>query len=325
MEIYGTIGPACRDCSTFRHMFQAGMTGIRLNLSHTSLTESAGILEEYQKAAEQCRVRPALLIDMQGPEFRIGDLRCDLHVHVNETIRIPMPKEVLKYLKKGDAVRIDDGKLQAETVDVFADSAGLRFLNSGTLSARKSIKIAGREVSGPVLTEADRENLKQAEKYGVTAVMEPFVTSGKTLKELRQTLDAFGLEHVRIFAKIENRTGVDHLSDILPEADMIVIARGDLGNDVPPVHLPGVQKDIAAVCLRAHRPFMVVTQMLTSMIRQPVPTRAEISDIYNAVLDGASALMATNETAVGDYPAAVIQYLRDTASDAEKWLQKHQK
>ena len=149
--------------------------------------------------------------------------------------------------------------------------------------------------------------------------MEPFVTSPETLRELRAALADAGLADVRIFAKIENKQGVRALPALLPEADMIVIARGDLGNDMLLWALPAVQKDIAQACRLAQVPFMVVTQMLASMADAPVPTRAEVSDIFNAVADGAAAVMVTNETAVGHYPAEVIRYLAKTAAEAEKW------
>jgi pyruvate kinase len=173
----------------------------------------------------------------------------------------------------------------------------------------------------PALTETDRRNLSLAVSYGVSAVMQPFVRSAQDIETVRAALKENNAGQIRIFSKIENREGLSRIDEIIQSSDMIVIARGDLGNDVPLPELPGVQKDIAAKCRAAKVPFLVVTQMLTSMIHNPVPTRAEVSDIFNAVTDGASAVMVTNETAVGSYPAEVIRIMKETADAAEHWLQ----
>jgi pyruvate kinase len=151
--------------------------------------------------------------------------------------------------------------------------------------------------------------------------MQPFVTKGKQLKEVRDVLHAYGLDDIRIFAKIESREGISLLDEIMPEADMIVIARGDLGNDMPLWELPKAQKCIEDRCIAAGKPFLVVTQMLASMTDSPVPTRAEVSDIFRAVYEGASAVMVTNETAVGKYPAEVIRYLKNTADSALEYIE----
>jgi pyruvate kinase len=319
IQIYGTIGPACSSEEIMQAMFREGMTGMRLNLSHTSLLESRDTIDAFRKAAEKAQKKPELLIDMQGPELRIGTLAQDITVRKDETYDIPMQEGVLPHLEKNDHVLIDDGKFSAEVVEVRSGSAVLCFHNSGILSSRKSIKIEGKEVHGPALTGHDKENLDHAEEYGVTAIMEPFVNDGKTLQEIRHVLHEKHLDQISIYAKIETMEGVKNLPAIIPEADMIVIARGDLGNDMPLWKLPAVQKEIEQACRKAGRPFMVVTQMLTSMIRNPFPTRAEVSDIFNAVNDGASAVMVTNETAVGKYPVETIRYLYQTSKEAEAW------
>ena len=149
--------------------------------------------------------------------------------------------------------------------------------------------------------------------------MQPFVRSGEDLRTLRDALDQAGCGALRIYAKIENQRGMDRLPEILLEADEIVIARGDLGNAMPLWMLPAAQKKIAAACRAANKPFMVVTQMLASMEHSPVPTRAEVSDVFNAVLDGAASVMVTGETAVGEYPVNVIRYLADTVNAAERY------
>jgi pyruvate kinase len=166
----------------------------------------------------------------------------------------------------------------------------------------------------PALTDNDIENIKLAGSLGITGIMQPFVRSAADLEEVRKVLDENGGKDIKIYAKIENTAGVENLESFFEYADEIVIARGDLGNAVPLWELPRLQKDISARCRAANMPFMVVTQMLSSMEHSKVPTRAEVSDIYNAVLDGAHSVMVTGETAVGDYPVDVISYLSKTAN-----------
>ena len=170
------------------------------------------------------------------------------------------------------------------------------------------------------MTDSDRENLRLAGDYGVTGVMQPFVRSRADLEAVRGALDEAGGQAIRLFAKIENLDGAARLAELIPAAGEIVIARGDLGNSGPLWQLPALQKRIAAACRQAGRPFMVVTQMLASMEQSPVPTRAEVSDIFNAVLDGASSVMLTGETAVGRYPVEAMTYLVHTVREAERYL-----
>ena len=192
-----------------------------------------------------------------------------------------------------------------------------KVLRGGKLRGRKSIALPGVTIHPPTLTLKDMDNLAVATNYGVTGVMQPFVRDAKDLKNVKRALKKAGAEHIRLFAKIENMEGVAQLEELLPYADEIVIARGDLGNAVPLWELPKLQKQIAATCRAAEKPFMVVTQMLTSMEKNLVPTRAEVSDIYNAVCDGASSVMVTGETAVGDHPVEVIRYLANTVRSYE--------
>ena len=169
----------------------------------------------------------------------------------------------------------------------------------------------------PVLTRHDIQNIKDAKAYGVTALMQPFVLSGEDLESVRNILTVYNADDIQIFAKIENKLGVSNLENIIPKADVIIIARGDLGNDMPLWELPKVQKQVEEMCKKHNKPYIVVTQMLASMEQKPVPTRAEVSDIYHAVLHGAYGVMVTGETAVGKYPVEVIRYLANTAKEAE--------
>ena len=170
----------------------------------------------------------------------------------------------------------------------------------------------------PTLTDSDLKNIGLAAEYGVTGVMQPFVRNKEDLLTVREALEKAGAAHIEIFAKIENLQGVAALEELLPYCDHVVIARGDLGNAMPLWKLPGMQKEIAAKCRAAGKPFMVVTQMLDSMHERAVPTRAEVLDIYNAVLDGAASLMLTGETAAGKFPVESMEYLVKTGEEAGK-------
>ncbi len=319
IKLYGTLGPACRDRATLEQMLTEGMDGIRLNLSHATLADAARHIEAYHDAAKACGVTPELLIDMQGPELRIGVLPSPLRLQAGDRIgtdRIPFPDAVLRALTDGQEILLDDGKLL-----LIAGHGGLRVVRGGLLESRKSVALPGCTICTPALTEADLLQIRQANAYGVTAMMQPFVRSREDLIAVRGALDEAGCRHVRLLAKIEDQAGIDRLSELIPHCDEIVIARGDLGNALPLWKLPAAQKRIAAVCREAGRDFMVVTQMLDSMTHRPVPTRAEISDVFNAVLDGASSVMLTGETAAGDYPILAMHYLHRTVREAEAYLQ----
>lgn len=318
MEIYGTLGPACANAAVLEQMFRSGMTGLRLNLSHTSLEESAPLLEQMRLAAERCGIRPQLLIDLQGPELRVGKrglpylLEEGTHISLS---RLALPEHLYAALQPGMELLLDDGRL---CVQVLPEGEG-RVLRGGTLAPGKSIAVPGLCMALPALTAADLENLSQASAFGVTGVMQSFVRSREDVEEVRMALCGTGLRH---FAKLENRAGLDSLEQWIRLPDVLVIARGDLGNAVPLWELPGVQKQVAALARQAGKPFLVVTQFLASMERTAVPTRAEVSDIFNAVLDGASALMLTGETAAGRYPAEAMDYFCRTIRAAETFLRE---
>lgn len=417
IEIFGTLGP--RDCNVpvLTEMFENGMTGVRLNLSHTNLSDCEDWLAALQTAAAKACVSPELLIDLRGPELRIGTLEQPAHLETEDKIvlypetaqagslhtadssclsddrndhlirtpdlsgcrirtpdlfgcriSIPCPAIIFPYLLPGQKVLLNDGTIEAEVLstdrtigvetlstdgtikaevlsnggtvksqaclnDEHAESQAClntaaaahcvcRILRGGTISSRKSIALPGTDIYPPTLTGEDLLNLDNADKYHVTGVMLPFVRNKDDLLTLRRELDQRNLRKIRIFAKIENLDGVRMLPELLPHCDHVVIARGDLGNATTLQKLIAVQKQIAALCRKENKPFMVVTQMLASMEHSAVPTRAEVSDIFNAVLDGAASLMVTGETAVGDYPVETIRYLYETAQEAENFSQE---
>lgn len=329
-QIYGTLGPACGEEGILREMFALGMTGMRLNLSHGCLKEHGDWIAMMQQAARKAGARADLLIDLQGPELRVGNISIELEEGSRILLGeggIPIPGAVGSYLKPGQPVLLDDGKLLLEVLEGSsgpgrkeggAGAVSCQVLRGGHLNPRKSIALPGVEIPRPALTEMDRENIRCAGEYGVTGVMQPFVRSPGDLLELREALREAGGERIRVYAKIENRQGVRQLPQLLAGADEIVIARGDLGNDMPLWELPAVQYEIGRQCREAGKPYMVVTQMLASMEHAAVPTRAEVSDIFYAVLEGASSVMVTGETASGEYPVEVMRYLCETVREAER-------
>jgi len=316
MDFYGTIGPACADVKLLQQMVEAGMTGIRMNLSHGPLAAHKDWLEMLHKAGVK-----KLLIDLQGPELRIGRLPQPLSLTAGQTVRlgaqgIPCPAALVQGVQPGQELLLDDGKLLVEVTAAGPDALVCTVLRGGVLQSRKSIAAPGLSVPMPTLTSEDLANLRIAASCGVTGVMLPFVRGKQDILALRQALAEAGAPQIRIFAKIENLAGVQALPEFLSLVDEVVIARGDLGNAMPLWELPRCQKQLSAACRAAGVPFMVVTQMLDSMCTRAVPTRAEVSDIYNAVLDGASSLMLTGETAAGQYPVQAMEYLVRTARTA---------
>ncbi len=327
IDIFGTLGPSCDDDEVLTKMFALGMTGIRVNLSHVMLADCAESIEKIRRAAKKAAVQPGILIDMQGPELRVGSFEGKKKLEPDDVATlgnddIPIDDVVLKELEAGDEVLLDDGKILGEVTEVQDAGALLRIIRGGELSQKKSILVKDKDIRLPSITDRDKENLRIAKELGITGIMQPFVRSREDLEVLKDFLNEYGLSHLKIYAKIENMTGVQNLKTFIDLCDEVIIARGDLGNSMPLWKLPGIQKQIAKICNSSCKPFMVVTQLLASMEKSEVPTRAEVSDIYNAVLDGASSVMVTGETAIGINPVEVIRYLSNTVSEAEIGLSR---
>mgnify|MGYP003207612717 CR=1 FL=1 len=318
MEFYATLGPACASAEVLGRMLDAGMTGARLNLSHMGLEGASEYLEALSMAGRSRGLKPGLLIDTQGPELRTGALERPMELREGESLKlgpggVPIPLSLLELLEPGMELLIDDARLSLEVTG----RARARVLRGGLLGSRKGLSVEGLESDLEPLTDADRDDLKCASSYGVTAVMQSFTRSAGDIISVREALHG---QDIRVFAKVESRRGVEALPELLDVSDMIVIARGDLGGAFGLYELPKLQKDISRQCRAAGTPFMVVTQLLYTMLDEPVPTRAEVSDIFNSVLDGASALMLTNETAAGKYPVEAMLALRSAAAAAENYI-----
>ena len=335
VRIYGTIGPSCNSQDILEAMLDEGMTGMRLNLSHTTLEKSAHDIESYRKACLSRNVPMDLMIDIQGAQIRTGQIDGNMIVSSGDRLIITTNEEtskkvitvspvVLRNLSQGDHILIQDGLIELEVNEYVEPEAAkkgfyVKVIRGGEIRSRQNIKIEGKEIYEDVLPEEDLMALDQATFYGVTGIMQPFVRDGADVRLLRDAIRKRGLD-LRIFAKIETPAGIRNLPSIIEEADEIVIARGDLGNAIPLWELPRVQKEISRMCVERGRDFMVVTQMLHSMMSSPVPTRAEVSDIFNAVMDGASSVMVTGECARGAYPVEVIKYLSQTVREAKRYI-----
>ena len=315
MDFYGTLGPACCRADILADMARCGMTGVRLNLSHRRLSQAETELEALDQARTLSGVPLRLLIDMQGPELRIGTLAEPMALEQGTAVQLAalaLPQALRELLAPGQELLLDDGKLLVEVLD--RDRA--QVIRGGLLQSRKSVAAPGLSLRLPPMTADDREGIALAAAAGVTGLMQPFVRGREDLEAVRAALDAAGAASVRLMAKLESLDGLERLPELLAASDELVIARGDLGNAMPLWQLPGVQKRVARCCREAGRNFMVVTQMLASMEQRAVPTRAEVCDIFNAVLDGASSLMLTGETAVGRFPVQAMDYLVRTAREA---------
>lgn len=314
-KLYGTLGPACADVETLRAMFRVGMCGMRLNLSHGTLAQGEKWIGQMHAAAQAEGKESELVIDLQGPELRVGAFDAPIVLAENEELtlgeRFPVPPILLEHLRDGDELLLDDGQLSLRVCD--AERALCRVERGGTLLPRKSIALVGRELPSPALTALDRENLGLAAQYGVTGVMQPFVRGREDLLALRSAIESESGKKLSIFAKIENQTGLHKLNEIIDVCDVLVVARGDLGNAMPLWELPRVQEKIVRACRAKGRDFMISTQMLHSMHRSAVPTRAEVTDVYHAACSGARYLLLTGETAAGEYPVEAMRYFAETA------------
>ncbi len=325
LEFYGTLGPSCCSKEVLIQLIEEGMTGIRLNLSHGSIQECKQWIEAFHEA---CRIKNQnldFMIDMHGPELRLQNFQNPLVLSDSEIIILDhkiLPDTVITHAVTNDLLLMDDGKIQLCVLEKKCHALVCKVMLAGTLKPRKSVAIQGKTILGPVLTKSDLNNLKSAKAYGVSSIMQPFVTSKEDLIKIKETLQKLNLGHLKIYAKIENMLGVEHLEEIAEECDVIVIARGDLANACTLEKLPCNQKKIEKICKAHHKPYMVVTEMLHSMISHPTATRAEVSDIFHAVYHGASYIMLTSETASGKYPVEAMRTFVKTARYAEEYMKE---
>lgn len=339
-KVYGTVGPACCDTEILKQLFEKGMTGIRINLSHVNLSEVTSWIENIREAyAVVKKTNPnqpelEMLIDLIGPEMRLGELPSERKLNEGDKLTVmaegktnlfdptelALPRPVFDKLEVGTSILIDDGKILLEVEEKRSRAAECVVVRGGTLYSEKSVAIPGVTFETPTLKDSDIVNIRQAKAYGITGVMLPFVRGKEDLGNLRGALEEVDAADMRVYAKIENEVGVQKIEELLPFCDEIVIARGDLGNSIPTWELPVVQAKIANICNKAGVPFMIATQMLASMEHAAVPTRAEASDIYRAVSEGAASVILTGETAAGKYPVESIDFMVKTIKAAEAYV-----
>lgn len=333
-KIVATIGPKSDSYSMIESLVQAGADVFRLNFSHGSYLNFKEITQNVRKAAKKLNKNVAILQDLQGPKIRLGMLPKE-GVKIKKGQKITLATNTTKYdetkfifpvqykalhkdVKKGSRLFIDDGLIQVEVRKVIGTEIHCTTKTDGILFPNKGINAPDSSISAKAITEKDKKDLIFGLKLGVDFVALSFVKSAKDIKELRPLIK----NRAKIIAKIERHEAVQNLDEIMKEADGIMIARGDLGVEIPPELVPIVQKSIIKLANRYGKPVITATQVLNSMVENPRPTRAEISDAANAVYDGTDAILLSNETAVGKYPLKAVQTLARTISAVENELKK---
>ena len=332
-KIVCTLGPASESPGVMRGLIRAGMDVARINFSHGDQATHARSIETLRRVATEEGQLVSIMADLQGPKLRVGeiegggmDLRVGYQVVLRPTSRpqragdIPLPHpKLLRDLRPGQIVLLDDGNLELVVLGVGEGGLKCRVVSGGVLTSRKGINVPGAVLSFSALTEKDRQDALFASQQGVDFIALSFVRRAADVRELRQFLKHNGAD-VPIIAKIEKPEAIDVFDEILAEADGIMVARGDLGVETPAEKVPFHQKNIIQACNLAGKPVITATQMLQSMIEHPRPTRAEASDVANAVLDGTDAVMLSGETAVGQYPVASADVMEVICTHAEKNL-----
>jgi pyruvate kinase len=331
-KIIATVGPACGSYEKLLELVAAGVDVFRLNFSHGSHADHLATINHIVKINETHHTYVSILADLQGPKLRVGKMENgsmpihpgDILTFVNEECLGNAERIYMSYdcfaedVEVGEMVLVDDGKVVLEVVETNRlDKVKLKVVHGSVLSSNKGVNLPNTKVSLPALTEKDIEDLDFILTQPVNWIALSFVRSPKDLKDLRDRIDA--VQHpAKIIAKIEKPEAIEKLDKIIKHSNAIMIARGDLGIEVPIERLPGIQKDIINRCIQRARPVIVATQMMDSMIDNPTPTRAEVTDVANAVLDGADAVMLSAETSVGKFPALVVQTMGKIITEAEK-------
>jgi pyruvate kinase len=318
-KIVATIGPASSTPDMVRALVGAGMDAARLNLSHGTHDDHAARAKLVRDAQEEAGRPLALIGDLQGPKFRVGDLAEPLKLVQGEDVTVVIgddgarngelpiaPAAIGEVLRPGHEVLIDDGLIRLHVEEVEPGRARCGVVVGGQVKANKGVNLPGVPIPIPSLTRKDLEDLEFALELGCDFIALSFVRSAADVRDLKALLEQEG-STAHVIAKIEKSEAVDALDDILVQTDAVMVARGDLGVEIGPALVPLVQKRIILRALDWGKPVITATQMLESMIHHPEPTRAEASDIANAILDGTSAIMLSGETAVGEYPVQAVQ------------------
>jgi len=336
-KIIATVGPACDDVAILEQMIQSGMNVARLNLSHGNFEEHAERVQRIRKAASAAGSRVAIMIDTRGIEIRTGTLKNN-YVDLNRGMDFTLWTEQrpgdhggvsVSYTKlpaevsAGDVILLDDGAIELEAVATSDTAISCRVVHGGILGQTKGVNLPGTQLSMTAVGPDNRSDFVREIEFAATNdvdyIAASFVQSGDDIKRMREILAEWNID-TPIIAKIENKAGVDNMEAIIAAADGMMVARGDLGVELPFGEVPGTQKKMIRNTVMAGKPVITATQMLASMERNPRPTRAEASDVANAILDGTSAIMLSGETAAGKYPVESVKTMHSLALTTESCL-----
>jgi len=324
-KIVATLGPSWEQTDQVRAMLDAGVDIVRINASHGTPEERAEWITRLRKLQAERDSASGILVDLHGPRIRVGDLPAPMHLEFGQKVvfapednaapgEIPTTyRELARDVRAGSRILLNDGLLAVDVSGVVGDHVSGVVRYGGELKAHKGINLPGIEVSAPAITEKDREEALRAVDLGADYIGVSFVRRPQDIEGLRRIIP----KHVRLVAKIEKDTALEQLDGILEAADAIMVARGDLGVELPFEQVPLVQKRIIRLANRLGKPVITATQMLESMTHAPRPTRAEASDVANAILDGTDAVMLSGETAVGEYPLEAVMAMDQIAREVE--------
>jgi pyruvate kinase len=330
-KIVATLGPASNTEPVFRDLVRAGVDVVRLNFSHGSHEEKLALIKMIRKVSREERKPLCILGDLQGPKIRTSKLKDHEPVLLKAGQRLTItPREVpgtaslvgttfktlAENVEQGSRILLSDGLIELRVHEVLGPDVVCEIINGGMLGEHKGINLPGIPVRVPSLTEKDTDDLEFALKNGVDAIAVSFVRTAEDVSLVRNRVTAYGAE-TWIIAKLEKPQAIEHLDSILLAADGIMVARGDLGVEVPPEKVPAIQKHIIRRAAEYSKPVITATQMLESMIENPRPTRAEVSDVANAVYDGTDAVMLSGESAVGKYPVEAVAMMARIVTEAE--------
>ena len=330
-KVICTIGPASDNEETIRRLIEEGMAVARMNFSHGTYEEQKRKFDLVKKVRGDLRQPIAIMLDTKGPEYRIGTFEnhsielkdgdtftftTDDVVGDQEKVSVSY-KNLIDNLEVGDRILVNNGLVIFEVTELSGSNAICKCIAGGALSDKKSMNFPNKVLDQPFLSEQDKSDLLFGIQNGADYVAASFVSTEKDVQEMREFLDQNGGKDVEIIAKIENRSGVEHVEEICKYSDGIMIARGDLGVEIPGMEVPSVQKYLISKCRMLGVRVITATEMLESMIKNPRPTRAEISDVANAVYDGTSAVMLSGETASGKYPVEALRAMVQTVEFTE--------
>lgn len=322
-KIIATIGPSTSSYEAIQELIYAGVNGLRLNFSHGTNEERHQQIGWIRKASKQLNKPVAIIQDLQGPKIRLGDFDGVIEVKAGQTLRlgykanyedtkvVPTQFDLSKKVKRGERIYIYDGKVKTTVIAVVDDKVHIRVENDGMLIKRKGINLPDTNFDGDVITAKDKADLVFASTEGVDYVAQSFVQSANDIRELKKLIASLNM-HAKVMAKIETKSAIDNMEEIVSEADSIMVARGDLAYEVLPEAVPAIQYQLIGLCRRYAKPVVVATQMLFSMTTSAEPTRAELSDISNAVTSGADCLMLSDETATGNFAIEAVKVMKRT-------------